>query len=300
MRARHAAGRSRASARRRGLRSIALAAALAGCVHKRDFRAPEGRLLDGTAHALAQREVRLDVGVIGTGDPTFGANLGVSVGAHKHLQLGTNLAQDAFGLFNLRLKSNLIDRPKIGVALETGFFYTNPRLVWVLPADFREPLGDIHVFGAPLRVITTALAADWLHLNVGLSYTHVGVTGEVRFAGALADGSFGARSLDLSPVLQLLLGERVAVILGGEWALWSALYTNVEAEYPVTDGLRVGVRSAEWIPRGPLRGNSYYASIEARFGKRTNARASISYRLLGDHSPVELLPSLELYWRFGP
>ena len=99
--------------------------------------------------------------------------------------------------------------------------------------------------------------------------------------------------------LPSFIGKRVALLAGGRWSLWSALYTNIDVEVEVEEGVVVGVRSAEWVTRGPWLDNTFLTSVEFRLGKYTNMRASVSYRLLGDNFPLQVLPALELYWRFG-
>lgn len=146
----------------------------------------------------------------------------MAYGAHKHLQIGSNLAHDSFGLLNLHLESTIVDHPRIAFALETGLFYTNPRFIWVLPKEYRSGLG-VHVVGAPIRATATIPAASWIHLNMGFGYNHVGVMGEARGDEGFGEGSFGARAVVAEPMLSFFLGKRVAILAGCHWSLWSAV-----------------------------------------------------------------------------
>ena len=285
--------------RRLQISSLALALVTSACVHARDFKSPEGRLLDNTAYALQQREMRTDFGLVGTEFNNFGAHLGLSYGAHKYFQLGTNFAHNAFSVFNLNFKSNVVDHRWVGVGLETGVSYMNPRLIWVLPKEYRDAFGDINVFSVPIRAITTIPAADWMDVSMGLAYQHVSLVGEVSAGDGFGEGSFGRRAFDLEPLLNFYLGRRVVLSFGGRWSMYSAWYTDLIAEVAVDEGVSVGVRSAEWVSRGPLFNNTFWASVEFRMGKYTNLRVSTTYRLLGDNFPVQVLPAIELYWRFG-
>ncbi len=282
---------------RRALRLALPCLALAACVHERDFRAPAGRLLDDTAYTVRAKELRVDAGVIGRRLEDLGANLGLTYGVYERVELKTNIAHAAFAIVNARVKATLVDRPRFALGAKLGFTFAQPKLIWVLPPEYRATFGDIKVIGAPVRVLSTIRTADWLDLHLGLSYSHVDVYGDLPVNTEFSRISLGRRALVFDPMLSFYLGRRVALLLGGSWPLWSALLTDVENKIELQPGIRVGVNSAEWITSRMYSHNSYSTSVELRLGEYTNMRVSMSYRLLGDYFDFELFPAVEFYWR---
>ncbi|MEX1363022.1 MAG: hypothetical protein AB1Z98_07845 [Nannocystaceae bacterium] len=268
------------------------------CVTARNYADPRQRITDGTAYSLTNREVRVDVGAVGTELSDVGANLDVAAGFGRGAQVSTNVAHLSLGLVNAAVKYTALDRPWLGLGFEGSFLWTQPSLIWLLPDDIADPLSGIDLFIVPLRVTASFPVARWTSLHLGLGYTHAEISGELRGDSAFFDAGVGARSIQLDPTVHFYLNHRAALMLGANVPVYMIAAERIETDVEVEEGVVLGVRSAEWVripTRGATRGR---VGVELRFGRRTHLQVFVARGVLvSANIGPPVLPSLNLYWR---
>jgi hypothetical protein len=272
-----------------------------GCVHARDFRAPDERITDGTAYTLQKHEGRAEVDLVGFGVQDLGLNVGVYGGVTKRFQLGANLAHAGFGLLNAGAKVNIVDHPVVGVGVSTGIIYTNPKVIWALPSALREELGRVNVLIIPSELTTTFPLTEWMGLHLTLGYKHVDMFGAFDSSSVLAKGGFGARDLYLQPTVDFYLGHRVALRFNAHLSAWAAARANVAVESEIKPGVVAGVIGEEWRRLSFDATSNYSTALEVRFARNTYLQLAVVFGRFKPLPGLPVLPAMRLYWKFaGP
>jgi len=273
-------------------------ALLAGCATTRDFYDPQQRITDATAYALSNREVRVDTGLLGTGVQDLGANIDVAVGVGRGAQVSTNAAHLSLGIINASTKYTFVDRPRFGLGAQASFLWTRPTLIWLLPNEVTEPLKDIDLLIVPLELTASFPLARWVSLHLGGGYTHAELFGRIGNDASYFNAGLGARMVHLEPVVHFYLGNRVALILGGEAPVYLAAVEQVRSDIELEEGVVLGVRSAEWVAVPVGRAARGRLGVELRLGRRAYLQLFVARSALsnaGGGPPV--LPSINAYWR---
>lgn len=279
----------------------ALAALLglaSGCVHARDFRSPSGRITRATAYTDHAR-VRVDVDALDLTPHRLVFNAGISATAiRSRLSFSLNAAHAAVGALSVGSKFTLVDRRWYALGGSAELLYLNPRSLWVLRPALREELGRLHVVSLPVQLWNSFPVLHWLQLHLGVGYQHATVLGGIAGGQLVADADLAQRSLDLMPHLHFVVGQRVALLAGARLPMFRQVVSAVNAEVETQPGVRVGLRSVEWIRLAPVSSWTLEFAAQTRFGATTHLRAGIN---VSAFRPLQLLvvsPSLSLFWRF--
>ncbi|PRQ05440.1 hypothetical protein ENSA5_02610 [Enhygromyxa salina] len=277
---------------------VSVLAQLTACVHARDFRAADERMTPHSAYAEHAR-VRLDLELLGPEPYNFVLNTGVTVAAvPDRLDLSLNLAHAGIGALSFQSKFTLVDSRWFGLGGRVGLTYVNPRTFWFLPRDLREVLGSFNLMSVPVELWTSYPVARWVVFHLGLSYRHAALWGRYEGDELLADSNIAQRSFGFAPYLDLFIAERVAIILGARLPVFMQAVARNDVESELGPGLRVGVRSVEWVDLRFTDAFRAELGAETRFGANTHLRLSVN---VGAFRPLGVLlvaPSLNLYWRF--
>jgi hypothetical protein len=282
---------------RRALFSFALL--VGGCVHARDFRAPDERITHRTAYTLQKHEGRAEVDLVGLGVDDLGLNVGVHGGVTKRFQLGANLAHAGFGLVNAQAKVNIVDHPVVGVGIGTGVIYANPKVIWALPSQVKEALGDIHLLIIPTELTTSFPLTAWMGLHMTLGYKHADIFGSFSADSVLAKGGFGSRDVYAQPTVDFYLGHRVALRLSAHLSAWAAARANAAVESEIEPGVVAGVIGEEWRRLSFDATSNYLVGLEVRFARNTFVQLACVFGRFKPFSEIPVVPALRLYWLFG-
>ena len=272
----------------------------AACATTRDFRATTERITDGTAWTEARGTVRTDLAVGGTGlhDLVGAANLTVAL--PRRTQVEINAAHAALGLMNLHTKWNAVDSPGFALGVQAGMIWLDPQRAWVIrqaQPEASEALAGAHLVMVPLRATATVPVAEPVDLDLSVGWDHVGVLGRIDGDVLLFDGTVGVRRAWVMPAVRTYVAERFALEARATLPLWAGLRTDAEAEFPVQQGVVVGVRSSDWTPIAAARTTSFRVLGEARFDA-THVRLGASTTGLLRAIGIPATPYAELYWRW--
>ncbi len=270
-------------------------------MHARDFRAPDERITHRTAYTLQKHEGRAEVDVVGLGVDDLGVNIGLHGGVTKWLQLGANLAHAGFGILNAAAKANVLDHPVAGIGISTGVLYSNPKVIWALPSQVKEALGDIHLVVIPSELTTTFPLTEWMGLHFTLGYKHVDMFGEFDEETVLAKGGFAARDLYFQPTADFYLGHRVALRFSAHLSAWASARANLATETTVQPGVVAGVIGEEWRRLSFDATSNYVTAIDVRFGRNTYMQLAAAFGRFKPFSTLPVVPAIRFYWNFaGP
>lgn len=282
---------------RRAVLSTALF--VGGCVHARDFRAPDERITHRTAYTLQKHEGRAEIDVVGLSVDDLGLNIGVHGGVTKRFMLGANLAHAGFGLLNAAGKVNILDHPVAGVGVSTGIIYSNPKVIWALPAPVKEALGDVHVIIIPSELTTSFPLTEWMGLHLTVGYKHVDMFGKFDEDTVLAKGGFAARDAYFQPTADFYLGHRVALRFSAHLSAWAAARANIAAESTIQPGVVAGVLGEEWRRLSFDATSNFVTAIDVRFGRNTFMQVAAVVGRFKPFSTIPVVPAIRFYWLFG-
>lgn len=279
---------------------LCVAALATGCVHARDFRAPDERIIHGTAYTLEKNEARIDAGIVGTGLQELGLNLGVQGGVTKRLQLGANMAHFGLGIVNGQAKVNAVDMRRFGLSVQSGIAYARPQAIWILPKSLRDEFGPGHLIVVPTTLQTSYPLLDWLQLNLGAGYEYASAFGTFNPESLYVAGGLTQQEVYFRPRIDFFAAKRVAFSLAARLPAWTARQTAVAGEQEVSPGVVGGLVGVDW-QRVPFADAMRYSLvIETRFGENTHLQVAAQYG--GFFNKVggwPVVPAVNLYWRLG-
>jgi hypothetical protein len=275
--------------------------AVPGCARTVDVRSPADRLTDDTAYTLRQGQVRLDTGLVGQDLRTddLGANLGVRVGLHDRVELGTNLAHVALAYFNLDARVLMIDRPHFAWGARVGVRGFNGGWLYVVPPEQRSEISDLNLVVVPVDTTFTFPIRPWFDMHVTPGYSSVSAFGSFSDSTLTAEGEIGLRQVYIDTYFNFLIRSKVTLVFGVHWALYTAALTDADAVAEVEPGLEVGVQSGEWVRADPSEGWRGSAGVEWAFAKRSGVRLSLVYRRPVPGLPGFVVPAVNFHFRFG-
>lgn len=276
-----------------------LGALTLGCAHERNLTTPGQRIVDDTAYTLQKHELRVDFGLGGVETDDLGAEVSVHGGVTDRLELSTNAVHWALGVVNARGELAAVEHEQGALSFELGVAWTRPEMIWVIPPRYRRELRHVDMLIVPARVNGSWLVHPRVGLHLGVGYIHADVEGKGEYEEVFADGRLGTRDLFFEPQITADLGKGVALILRAHLSAWAASYQAIEAEYEVRPGVVAGGTLHGWR-QVPL-----YSTHRVQTGVDWRAGDHLYLRLLatgGDFFPDQpfiVVPTLELYWRFG-
>lgn len=278
---------------------------VSGCLATRNFRDPKERPRESTAYTLTHGEFNIGLGLLGQGaynlliNGQFAAGIGGKGGKGE---VGVNLGHAAFGIVSVYGKYNFIDKKWWALSARVGLTWIYPKLVWAIPSQYRDPLGDINVLSIPVEITASFPVADWVGLHLTAGYRASALFGKIEEETAFLDSDIGSHHVYLRPEITFYLFEKVQLFIGGRLLLWGARWEQIASDITVEDGIFVGVQSAKWRQLDFAQGSFLRFGLDMKFGKYTYMRlwaifnGSLSESDLLSSSPI--LPGLEFAWRF--
>jgi hypothetical protein len=280
------------------LATLSLAASTGACVHPRDFRSPAERITSHTAYAEHSR-VRVDAELLAPDTQNFVANIGVRVAAIRdRLDFSVNLAHGAIGVVSVQSQFNVYDSRWYAIGGRVGVTYLNPRTFWMLPNGLRQELGSFNLASVPVELWQSFPITWWFGFHLGMSYRNSTIWGSFQGDALLADTNIAQRSFSLHPYLDVFVAQRLALSVGARLPAFTEILEATDAIVEVDEGLRVGLRSAEWVRRPFNRSCQVEFAAETRFGRNTYLRLAVNLWAFRPLPGLVVTPSLSLYWRF--
>ncbi len=275
-----------------------LAALSSACVHARNFQDPRERITRHTAYA-EQARVRLDTDLLAAEPQRFVANLGVTVAAVRgHLDFSANLAHGAVGVVNLQSKFTVLDTRWYGLGGRVGLTYLNPRSFYFLPRPLRRKLGRFNLASVPIELWQSFPINTWFGADLGMGYRATSLWGDYAGDELLVDASIAQRWFAFMPVLDFYVARRVALRVGARLPVFTQVVEASDVQVALDPGVRVGVRSVEWVRRPFVRTVLLEFGAETRFGANTHLRLGVNIWAFRPLRALAVAPTLSLYWRF--
>jgi hypothetical protein len=283
-----------------GVVVILLLLGMTSCMAHRNFRARDERITHYTAYTVPKRETRIGAGLVGRGVGELGVNFGVTHGVTSRFQVGANVAHAAIGVLNVGIKGTFVDRGRFGLGGSARLLRAQPKNIWLLPEEAREPIADIDLIVIPIKLHSSYPLAPWTSLQLGVGYTHSEIVGPIHTDAALIEGGLGARVVRVEPGVHFYMGGRVALVMSASLAPYAWGRANLAAESEISEGVIAGVRSSEWRPLDFDQTARYLVGVEMRFGRRKFTHMQL-YGVRGALSRAGILPpfvpGVNFYWR---
>lgn len=264
-----------------------------GCAKPRDLADPYDRPVTNTAYTV--RGAQFEVSVGGSQTPDLAARIGATVGLGDRFQIDVNAGHLALGVVNVGARWTLVERGPWALALDGRVLGTRPGLMWYLPADLREDLGDLGLVTLPVGVYASRRFGRRVVVSLGAGYEHSAVGGAFDSDLLVFDGSIGARRLWVRPAVHLALGRFVVEgTVFVPYAVWGV--TALDATIEVQPGVLAGATSYEWAPLPAAFGTAWQINGELRFS-RFRLRAGVTGSPVASELGVPLLPMIGMRYR---
>jgi hypothetical protein len=279
-----------------------LAPFFSSCITSRNFKDPKDRPVVGTPYTVADKDVEIGVKLLGQGEDDLAAALSLRVGVTRHFDMRINLAHGALGVLNLDAKYNFVDKKWWAMGARTGILWARPRVIWALPDDMQQNLGNIDIVAVPIELIVGSQPLKWLGANLTLGYLHGALVGTIHTDTTLFDGSIGARKLYLVPQLNFLVISKLHIFLRADLPVLIYVRDEMIAEAEIEPGMSAGVRSAEWIKLDdPISRSQVALGLDLKLGRITRLELFAIFRgplTLSGVLRTPVLPGVGVYWQF--
>ena len=290
---------------------LALAALLVpGCPAHVDYGGRQ-RLTDHTAYTLPPGDGLVGVGLVGTQMDNLLASMRLEWSPFvPGLEIGTNLAHDALPALNFYAKYTALDSRWVGLGFRLGFKWLDFGNTWLLKdgSDLDETFGGAEMFMVPMSMTASFPLADWFSFHAELSYTYTPFSGELVLDGTHYNGGIVWHELTLNPTLHFYPGRGVALLVGVQLPLYSALFGEGYQELTSLDapGVRYGLQASlrsefdVWRLVTPWVGihlawESFNLRLTATWGLRFFESTMFDAGGALAYIPI---PGFEMFWRF--
>jgi hypothetical protein len=293
---------------RRGLRgvrplrwsgvTVALGVALFGRPSAaRDFADPAERERKNTAYSLPKGTPAIEVGLLGNGSDLVG-RLGAAYGFGGGVEGSINLLHAGVGILNLGSKWTFLEREHVGLAFQLGFLWGHGSWMWIVSGDTGEVVEGLDLISIPIDFIASVPLVDWFQLDVRGGYQHAEVFGGSS-GDTLLDIRLGVRQVVFGGSARAYIADRLQLFFTATLPAWTAVPGEVDARVRATEGVYLGVRTADYqkVPFEELY--SLELGVNSAMTRRSYITFSMIYRQ-GDaeYYGYELHPSLKMEFRF--
>ena len=247
--------------------------------------------------AYTVRGVQAEVSVGGSQTPDLAARIGGTVGLGDRAQLDMNAGHLALGVVNVGARVMLVERGPWALSVDARGLATTPRLMWYLPAQLRDDLGDLGLVTAPFGLYSSVRVGRRIVASLGAGYEHSAVGGAFENDAIVFDGAIGSRRLWVRPAVHVALG---AVLVEGTvfvpYAAWGV--TALDATIDLQPGVRAGATSYEWVRLPALAGTAWQVAGEVRWGL-VRLRVGVTGSPVASELGLPLLPMVGVRFRTG-
>ena len=284
-------------------------AVLGGCPAHTDYGGAQ-RLTDHTAYTLRPGEALVGVGLVGTTYDNLLASIRLEWSPFvPGLEIGTNLAHDVLPLVNVYAKYSFLDTRWIGMSARLGFRWLSPRYLWMIPDDaaFKQELRGADLYMVPAAVTVSFPLARWVGVHAELSYTYTPVAGDLVLDETYYNGGVVWHELTVHPSLHFYVGDGVALLVGVDVPVYSAISGEgySETPHPTHPGVLYGMQASLSTRFDVARLVTPWLGLHVAW-EHLNLRLTAAWGLrFFDESLLERsdwlayvpIPGIELFWR---
>lgn len=300
--------------RRAPVRGVALLAValgfLSGCPAHTDYGGAQ-RLTDHTAYTLPPGDGLVGLGLVGTNYDNLFASVRLEWSPFvEGLEIGTNLAHDVLPFVNVYAKYTALDTRWVGLGFRLGFKWLDVGNLWLVPNDssIKEDLGAVDMYMVPMSALLSFPLADWVGIHTELSYMYTPVKGDLVLDDTHYNAGITWHELTVNPALYFYPGAGVAILLGVQVPLYSAVFGEgyQEAAAPGLPGIRYGLQASlstrfdvsslvsPWFGVH-FAWDSFNLRVTGTWGLRFFDRSTFQAGSALAYIPI---PGFEMFWRF--